>query len=427
MQRDCKNLEKHKAELDKCTLCGNCRMICPVFKVYQRETASTRGRISLMHGLLSEPNIKFTPRSIDYLKMCLNCQSCMRVCPANVDYGKLITSVRADITAQKEVSVFKKFFFSRILVINKYRDLFYRILYRIQNIFFKNQQKKGHFYRFIYNLLNFDSERVFPQIAARNFFRQNKRSKVDGIHNKRVALFIGCSARYVNPETAEHLVDLLRKNQIQVLIPKDQLCCGRPALNGGDLASAKKMAMINLGVFNKIHDVSAIITMCGSCGDMLNREYPELTKIIASKSSESTVSGNFKFPIMDIMEFIKKERIPLKPRYSDLKITYHHPCSQNRGGDLKTTITDIIKDVYKNKFVESTDAESCCGGGLAFNLNFYQTARSITTEKLDNILKSGADLVASGCPHCLMRIQEQAKVEKKELMVKHTIEIFDAE
>ena len=414
VQKDSKNLTRYKNELDKCTLCGNCRMICPVFKVNQRETASTRGRISLMHGLLHQPNIKFTPRSVDYLKMCLNCQSCMRVCPPKVDYGHLITAARADYAAMKENGYFKTFFYTRILTVNKYRDLFYRYLSRIQHLFFKNQQKKNFISRFIYNLFNFDSERIFPLIAKDNFFARKMRSKVDGIHNKRIALFIGCSARYLNPETTEHLIDLLRRNKIQVLIPKDQLCCGKPAFNAGELAAAGRMAMVNLSIFNNIQDVSAIVTMCGSCQDMLTAEYSTL-------ASET----GFKLPVIDIMEFIKKERIQLKPRYSDLKITYHHPCSINKGGSYKELITELIKDVYKDKFVESSKAENCCGGGLAFGLSFYQTAKAISSEKVADILASGADVVTTGCPHCLMRIEEQAKVEKHELMVKHLIDIFD--
>jgi len=399
-------------------------MICPVFKVHQRETASTRGRISLMNGLLTQSSIKFTPRTVDYLKMCLNCQSCMRVCPPKVDYGKLITAVRTDIAAQKESSVLKRFFYTKILLNSKYQDFAFRMVGKIQRLFFKKQQKKGALSRFIYNLLNLDTERVLPQIALKNFFYPKQRNKIKGEHTKRVALFIGCSARYLNPETAEYLIDLLRKSQIQVLIPKDQLCCGRPALNGGDPASAKKLAMINLGVFNKMQDVSAIITMCGSCGDMLKREYPDLIGNQAEAQNAPNKSS-FKRPVLDIIEFLKQERIALKPRYSDLKITYHHPCSQNRGGNLHQLNTELIRNVYKDKFIEMPDADSCCGGGLGFNLNFYSTAKAITTDKLNSILTSGADLVASGCPHCLMRIQEQAKVEHKELMVKHTIEIFD--
>jgi len=424
LAKEYRQLEKYKAEIEKCTLCGNCRMICPVFKVHQRETASTRGRISLMNGLLTQSSIKFTPRTVDYLKMCINCQSCMRVCPPKVDYGKLITASRADITAQKEGSVLKRFFYTKILLNRKYQDLSFRIIGKIQRFFFKKQQKKGAIARFVYNLLNLDSERVLPQIALKNFFSPKKRNKIVGEHTKRVALFIGCSARYLNPETAEYLIDLLRKSHIQVLIPKDQLCCGRPALNGGDPASAKKLAINNLSVFNKMQDISAIVTMCGSCGDMLKREYPDLAGDQAETQGASNKSG-FKRPVLDIMEFLKQERIALKPRYSDLTITYHHPCSQNRGGNLQKLIPEMIRNVYKEKFIEMPDAENCCGGGLGFSLNFYSTAKAISTDKLNSILQCGSDLVASGCPHCLMRIQEQAKVEHKELMVKHTIEIFD--
>jgi glycolate oxidase iron-sulfur subunit len=414
VQKECKNIEKYKDELDKCTLCGNCRMICPVFKVNKRETASTRGRISLMHGLLNQQNIKFSPRSVEYLKMCLNCQSCMRICPANVEYGKLITSARADIVAKKESPFLKQFFLTKILTNNKYLTRFYKFLGIFQRLFFKNQNKKNAFSRFVYNLLNFDSERVFPQIAKENFFSPKLRSKVAGDHNKRVALFIGCSARYLNPETTEHLIEILRRNKIQVLIPKDQLCCGRPALNAGEIGAAKKMAMVNLSVFNNMQDISAIISLCGSCGDMLNREYPGLV-----------ADSKFRLPVYDIMEFIRKEKIMLKPRYADLKITYHHPCSQNRGGNLKETIPELISDVYKKNFVESKNAEDCCGGGLGFNLSFYQTAKAISASKIADIMETGADLVATGCPHCIMRINEQARIQKVELMVKHTIDIYE--
>ena len=458
------NLSKYQDEYEKCTFCGNCRVVCPSFLVEKKESTSCRGRVNLMGGLLDkESEVKLSNKVSYDLTMCLNCLSCTEVCPAGVDYSRLILSAKADLYDSRKVPLVKKIVFRNLLPNNKLLRFWLQVFRFFQKFFIKttldnnkeealieeiklldntdnkNNNKgkqryasflkrskrrnksqgiknKGQIEKLIFKTIKIDEERILPEVPKYDFFRLPiKRTKLKGSHKKRVALFLGCSAKNIYPLAADHLVNLLRKAKIEVLIPQEQVCCGTPVFNNGDLDSAKKLAIQNLSIFNKLHDVEAIITMCGSCGHTLKNEYNSFLDI-----------GSFKYPIYDIVEYIVKEEIPVFAKLKNTTVTYHHSCHLNKGMKVNSVVTDLLKDIYSYNYIESKDADKCCGGGGTFNLTYYDIAKKITTKKIKNIKDSEAEIVATGCPNCMMRIDEQRAVEKVSgLEIKHTIELLN--
>jgi len=455
-----KYLTKYQDEYEKCTLCGNCRVVCPSFLVEKKESTSCRGRINLIGGLLdNDSEIAFSDKVEHDLTMCLNCMSCSEVCPSGVDFSKLILSAKTDLYSSKKMPFIKKIVFNKLLPNNKRLRFWLQVFRFFQNIFIRTtldnnkekylieqiellddkkkknknkrkrassllltdnskreNKKKSFIEKKIFNLLKLDEERILPEIPKFDFYNLPiKRTKLKGSHKKRVALFLGCSANNIYPLAADHLVNLLRKAKIEVLIPKDQVCCGTPVYNNGDIEGAKKLAIQNLSTFNKAQDIEAIITMCGSCGHTLKNEYSSFLDI-----------GKFKYPIYDIVEYIIKEEIPVFAKLKNTTVTYHHSCHLNRGMNVNKEVTDLLEDIYSYNYIKSKDADKCCGGGGTFNLTYYDTAKKITTKKIKNIKDSEAEVVATGCPNCMIRIDEQRAVEGvKNLEIKHTVELLN--
>ena len=447
------NLSKYQNEYEKCTFCGNCRIICPTFLVEKKESTSCRGRLNLVGGLLdSDSEIVFSDKVNHDLTMCLNCMSCTEICPAGVNFSKIILSAKTDLYNSRKIPFIKKIIFEKLLPSNSLLRFWLQIFRLFQNIFIKttlennkekylieqiellegnkkkknklalnnstksNDNKKGFIEKKVFKLLKLNEERILPEIPKFNFYNLPiKRTKLKGSHKKRVALFLGCAANNIYPLAADHLVNLLRKAKIEVLIPKEQVCCGTPVFNNGDIESAKKLAIQNLSIFNKAQDIEAIITMCGSCGHTLKNEYNSFLDI-----------GKFKYPIFDIVEYIIDEEIPVFAKLKNTTITYHHSCHLNKGMNVNRSVNNLLKDIYSYNYIESEEADKCCGGGGTFNLTFYDIAKKITTKKIKNIKKSEAEVVATGCPNCMMRIDEQRAVEKiKNLEIKHTIELLN--
>jgi len=447
------NLSKYQNEFDKCTLCGNCRVDCPTFLVEKKESTSCRGRLNLMGGLLdNDSEIIFSDKVELDLTMCLNCMSCTEVCPAGVDFSKLILSAKTDLFNSKKMPFIKKIIFKKLLPNNGLLRFWLQVFRFFQNIFIKttlenNKEKyliehiellagkkkknsnhllkksnknddvsKGFLEKKIFKILKLNEERILPEIPKFDFYNLPiKRTKLKGSHKKRVALFLGCAANNIYPLAADHLVNLLRKAKIEVLIPKEQVCCGTPVFNNGDIEGAKKLAIQNLSTFNKAQDIEAIITMCGSCGHTLKNEYNSFLDI-----------GKFRYPIYDIVEYIVKEKIPVFAKLKNTTITYHHSCHLSKGMNVNKSVANLLEDIYSYNFIGSKDSDKCCGGGGTFNLTYYDIAKKITTKKIKNIKDSEAEVVATGCPNCMMRIDEQRAVEGvKNLEIKHTIELLN--
>lgn len=411
---DHKYIDDFQNEYDKCTLCGNCRMICPTFLVHKHEAVSCRGRVNLIGGMLSnDERVGVSKESEYFLNMCLNCKSCDTICPAKVDASSLIISARCELYDKKKLPFIKRLLFSKALHRNRLLSLF-AFLGKIAGKITKNGEKKGWFFEKGFSLVGFSKERRIPKLKSD--LLKSYKPKYSGTERKKVALFAGCSGRFIFSDTVKHTVELLEKAGYEVKLPKDQVCCGAPVLYNGDFNNAVKLANKNISVFSSILGLEAIITICGSCGQMLKNEYKKILKL-----------NGFNVPVYDIMEFFALHKVQLKPKVDDKLITYHHSCHLSKGMGVSDDATDALKKGYEDRYVELTDADKCCGGGGTFNLTYYDTAKVITRNKLDNIENSEADILATGCPSCIMRIGEQRDIDGKNFEIKHTVELFDIE
>ena len=408
-------LEKFKAEESKCTYCGKCREVCPSFLLNGKESFSCRGRINLIGGIIDENNdLDFSKEVIDKLNSCLNCKSCIEACPLSINSAGIILSAKADYYRDKKRPLLHRYLFANILLYSKRTDLFFSFLKTSTALLGGHSQKKGILFRLVLKILKINPERIFPQIASKNFFKQDKRTKITHSPRKRIGLFIGCMGKYYFPDAVDHVVSLLRKSGIGVSLPKEQVCCGIPAMNNGDFSSARKMANKNLNLFNKRHNIEAIITICGSCHNALKNEYPALLS-----------AGKFKVPVYDILEFIKLEKIDIRPKFKNCKVTYHQSSSMQENTDIRKTVSELFEKCYKQNFVRTKDYNKPCGASLDFNFKNYNSVKNITSTTLKNIQDSEAEIVGINSFACAARITEQAAVEKSKITVKHVAELFD--
>jgi len=398
-------LEKFRAEESKCTYCGKCREVCPSFLLNGKESFSCRGRINLIGGIINENNdLYFSKEVINKLNSCLNCRSCVEVCPLSINSPGIILSAKADYYKDQKKTLLHKYFFGKILLDSKRTDLFFYFLRIVVILVGGNSKKKRILFRLILKLLKINPERIFPQIASKNFFKQNKRIKTSHPPRKRVAVFVGCIGKYYSPDTVNHAVNLLRKSGIGVSLPQKQVCCGIPAMNSGDFISARKMADKNLNLFNENHNIEAIITICGSCHNALKNEYPNLLS-----------AGKFKVPVYDILEFIRLEKIDVRSKFKNHKITYHQSSSTQEHMYMSKIVYELIDKCYKQNFVKIENYNKPCGASLDLNFKNYDSIKKLTSATLKRIKNSEAEIVSVNSFACAARIAEQAAVEKKEI------------
>ena len=239
----------------------------------------------------------------------------------------------------------------------------------------------------------------------------------------KVAYFPGCVTNYIYTGVGHALLNVLNKNGVEVIVPENQHCCGTPVFVHGDRKTAKEMAKSLVDTFSKYQDIDALITNCGTCGEAFQHNYVDMLKDdpkygpMAKKLAEKTY---------DISQFVV-EKLNINPedlKPVNMKVTYHDPCHLVRGMKVSKEPRQILKMIPGLEFVEMKDADKCCGSAGSFTITHYDMSMKIHESKTDNVKKSGANALVTGCGSCRMQFEDGFHQSKHDVPTYHTIEIL---
>lgn len=386
-------------EFEKCMRCGKCRSVCPVFKELGNELYVARGKNKLAEKLVSG-EIQITDKVKHAVNECLNCKSCSANCPTGVNPEHVILRLKWYITTQEGLGFFKALIF-RQLVWRKWPitlgaaaiGVGQRLLLGI---------KPSNPIRHLFPLFGFSSRQNFPEMALRS--TQSKYPEVipakKGPAKKRVGYFTGCAGNLIYTNVATSVIDILTGYGYEVVIPKKQKCNGTPVLANGDYEGAKMLMEHNFNLFQQ-YDLDAIVVACSSCGMSLKKEI----KVFIDDSPELK---EFTEKVYDIHEFIA-DNIDIKPEELGTlpyKVSYHDPCHMVRGQGVADQPRELLKQIPGVDFKEMKDSAVCCGSAGSYCITHYDTAIKINNHKVKNIQAADVDYVATGCPTCVMHIQD---------------------
>jgi glycolate oxidase iron-sulfur subunit len=214
-----------------------------------------------------------------------------------------------------------------------------------------------------------------------------------------IAFFTGCGINYMYPAIGEAFLQALKFLGVTIIIPKDQACCGLPAVSAGAGSVVEQLALQNLAALTR-RPVDYVVTACASCNAGLGKIYPELGGDYVTLGKKTR----------DIFVFLVELGLPQKlaalPRPEKrIKVTYHDPCHLRTRGITKEP-RQILAALPQVEFVEMAHAGTCCGLGGTYSVYHYDTAKKIGAKKAANIAACGAELVATDCPGCIMQLQD---------------------
>ena len=214
----------------------------------------------------------------------------------------------------------------------------------------------------------------------------------------RVGLFVTCLVDIIRPSVGFAAVKLLEDAGCKVVVPS-QTCCGQPAYNSGDRASAKMLARQAIDAFE---DCDYVVAPSGSCGGMLIKHYPDLfagepdlaqrAELFAEKTHELI---SF---LVDVMGVDK-----VAARYEGT-VAYHDSCAGLRELGVKTQPRRLLAGVEGLTLVELSEAETCCGFGGLFATKYGELSNAIVARKADDIRSAKADTLLAGDLGCLMNM-----------------------
>jgi glycolate oxidase iron-sulfur subunit len=402
-----------------CIHCGLCLEACPTYTITGDENDGPRGRIYLMRavaeGRLANDSTSFE-RHID---RCLGCRACESVCPAGVEYGQLLEAGRAELSEVK-----RGFTHSLLhLVLNHVwlhpRRL--RLAFALSRFFrdaglarllLKTKLPRLISPRFEFALALLVSSSGRP--------RQIKHSITsDNVATSAAFLFKGCVGEGLFARVNRATIRVLERDGFELSAPRDQVCCGALHAHAGDLEGARKLARRNIDAF--ADDKTPIVTNAGGCGAMLTTYH----HLLAHDEEFRERAEQFSARVRDVSQILQISKMQTGNAGDDAKVTYDASCHLMYGQHAADTSVAMLRSIPNLNFVPLSNPERCCGGAGIYNLLEPDLSGKILEEKLADIKRSEAAIVATGNPGCQMQIGAGAVLSGMKVRVCHPIELLD--
>jgi L-lactate dehydrogenase complex protein LldE len=238
----------------------------------------------------------------------------------------------------------------------------------------------------------------------------------------RVGLFVTCLVDLFRPSVGFAAVKLLEGAGCEVDVPRSQTCCGQPAYNSGDKATAAEIARRTIAAF-ETHDF--VVAPSGSCAGMLKVHYPEL---LAGDAAWKPRAATFAAKVHELISFLVNVRGVSKVDAAlDARATYHDSCSGLRELGVREQPRRLLRSVKGLELVEMTDADVCCGFGGTFSVKYPDISNAIVERKTERIAATGADLVLAGDLGCLMNMAGKLSRQGSTIAVRHVAEVLAGE
>ena len=412
------------AEADKilraCVHCGFCTATCPTYVLLGDELDSPRGRIYLIKEML-EKDKPPTQEVVKHIDRCLSCLACMTTCPSGVNYMHLVDQARVrierDYTRPLPERVLRA-----VLAWVLPRPGWFRasmILARLGRPLAALLPTPGAapatptLLRRLKAMLALAPGGLPPRGAtAGSVF------PAQGTKRGRVALLQGCAQQVLAPRINQAAINLLTRHGIEVVLVKDEQCCGALTHHLGRDADALARARANITVWTAEADragLDAILMTTSGCGTVIKDYGFMLREDRDFAAAAARVSALAK----DITEYLGG--IELQPRqpHGDIVVAYHSACSLQHGQKITQAPKELLS---KNGFVVKDVPEShlCCGSAGTYNILQPDIAGRLRDRKIANIAMVRPDMIAAGNIGCMVQIAGGTSVP-----VVHTIELLD--
>jgi len=417
-------IKRFESDLSQCMKCGFCTFWCPVYQEERIEPSVARGKNMMIRGLLAG-ELDYTKEYAERLNKCTLCMTCTANCPAKANIPNVIVAARADTVKNRGLKFPYNIIYRWLLPRRTLFGWVVRFASWFQGIFLpKTEGTIRHLSMFLSAL---GQGRNIPQIAPR-FLRQmvpvvNK--PPEGVKTTMtVGYFTGCMTDFALPDLGKHVIDFLTRNGVEVIVPREQGCCGAPVfLGAGDFDTGRKMADTNVKAFEGL---DYVITDCATCASAL-KDYP---KFLADTPERGEAYAKFAGKILDISQFLvdvlKLPASAYKPsaEAKGKKVTWHDPCHLSRHLGITSQPRQIIKSIPDVEYIEMPNADRCCGMAGSFSMYYYDLSKQIADKKVEAIKSTGADIVVSSCPGCEIQLIDSLLRNKVPVKVMHIMELL---
>jgi len=414
-----------------CIRCGRCLPVCPTYQETTLETFSPRGRLALMRAVedgkldLDDPGVE------EHLYHCLDCRACNIVCPVGIPIGELIVEGRAAVEAEHPRSWIVRFMLNHALISPRRIEFFAWPVRLVQCLQLDKLgvallgwiPKIGPAVRDLMQMAPKLSKPLWKELA-----KPPRSPKTSGVSSAqfRVGFFLGCVMNVAFADASRASIAVLKHFGCDVITPQDQMCCGAPQDDQGLKDQARRMAERNIEAFEKLGELDAIVADCAACSGFLK----EYRHVFHDDPAWAARADRFASKVRDITEWLDQimpDALPLPDREgAGVRVTYHEPCHLANVQGVRRQPRALLMRL-KNKGVDVRDlpdATRCCGSAGIYNLTHPAMSKDLLDRKMADVASTGAQVVVSANPGCLLQLDWGTKRAKLDVQVKHVTQVL---
>ncbi len=398
--------------LRRCVHCGLCTATCPTYVLTGDERDSPRGRIYLMKQMFE--GREATSSTVHHIDRCLSCLGCMTTCPSGVNYMHLVDLARARIEDRVRRGASQ----------NAMRWFLRRVLPNAKR--FKGMLVLGWFarpFRNVFAKMGMKRTAAALDLVPANalklkILRSRSAYNPKAPQPKRVGIMLGCVQEVLAPQINRAAIRLLRRHGVDVMVVKDEGCCGALSHHMGREDEARSHARHNIDALTAVMRerlLDAIILTAGGCGTMLKDYGNLLARDHGYAERAEYVSGLAR----DVTEFLDEAGLNPPVMWTGLKVAYHSACSLAHGQKLDELPRKLLEQVGY-KLTEIPEGHFCCGSAGTYNILEPDLSGQLRDRKLKNIETIAPDVIVTGNIGCMTQLKSGTNVP-----IVHTVEILD--
>lgn len=402
-----------------CIHCGLCTASCPTYIETGNENDSPRGRIYLMRAV-TDGRLGMSNEVRNHLDLCLDCRACETACPSGVQYGQLIepfkVAMQASAPPAMKASRLQTMILHHLFPYAKRVKLALLPARVMQKLGLLNLMEKVGLTKLLPPSLR-RMQAMLPKLGGRTS-RLPEILPAIGPKRARVALFLGCVADAMYPETNAATARVLQRNGCEVVIPRTQACCGAIHYHSGSEGPALDFARANIEAMRP-EDYDAIIVNAAGCGAMM-KDYAHLLPAADHDRAKAFVAK-----VRDISEFLM-ELGPIAPTHPIAKrVVYHDACHLCHAQGIRNQPRQLLGMIPGLQLVPLEESEICCGAAGTYNLTQPEMSERLGRRKMDFIEATGAEIVATGNIGCILQIARKVREHGDKMTVVHPIDLLD--
>jgi glycolate oxidase iron-sulfur subunit len=397
-----------------CVHCGFCLPTCPTYLLWGEEMDSPRGRIYLMKQNVD--GAPLDPTMVRHFDACLGCMSCVTACPSGVKYDALIEATRAQVEEAVERPARERALRGLVFALFPYprRLRAMRPMLRAYQASGMSRVIAGRLPSSLRSM-----EELMPRITRRE--KIPAVTPAIGPQRARVGMLLGCVQREFFPGVNAATARVLAAEGCEVVAPREQQCCGALSLHSGREAEALERAKRLIAVFETAA-VDYVVVNAAGCGSSMK----DYGRLLADDPQWSSRAAEFTAKCRDVSEILT-ELGPVAPRHPVAAVAaYHDACHLAHAQGLRKQPRELLEGIPELEVREISEPDICCGSAGVYNLLNPEPARELGDRKAANILRTGADLLITANPGCLMQVRSALERQGRQIRLAHTVQVLDA-